>query len=120
MDTRKTIITVVSAVLALSTALHAAAEPSTTDAQTQAGELLTARSQFHAAQPLLRARADDVQSQARAIVLADRSPSPTRTAADNGMAPLPVLSNTQSTRRGAKKNTDAQSMAVMVLLGRGA
>ena len=121
MNTRKTFLTVASAVLALSTAFRAGAEPSSTDAQTQAGVLLTARSQFHFAQLILHPRAaTDAQSQARAIVVADRSSSPARTVADNGIAPLPALSNTQLTHRGANKNADAQSMAATVLLGRGA
>lgn len=120
MNTIKTFLTVASAVLALSTALSAAAEPST-DAQTQAGVLLTAPSQFHFAQPSLHAQAAaDVQSQARAIVTADRSLSPARTVADNGVTPLPIQVTTQLAHRGVNKNADAQSMAATVLLGRGA
>jgi hypothetical protein len=121
MNTRKTFLPVASAVLALSTALSAAAEPATADAQTQAAGLLTARSQFHSAQPIPHARAAaDAQSQARAIVRADLSLSPSRSIADNGIAPLPALSNTQLAHRGVNKNADAQSMAATVLLGRGA
>ena len=121
MNTSKTFLAIASAVLALSTALSAGAEPSSTDAQIQAGVLLTARSQFHSAQPVLHAgAATDAQSQARAIVKADRNINPTRTVADNGMAPLPALSHTQLAHRGVKRNADAQSMAATVLLGRGA
>jgi hypothetical protein len=121
MKTRTTFLAVASAVLALSTALSAGAEPSTADAQTQAGVLLTARSQFHIAQPSGRAGADaDAQSQARAIVSDDRSLKPARSVADNGIAPLPAQTRTQLAHRNLNKNADAQSMAATVLLGRGA
>jgi hypothetical protein len=121
MNTRKTFFTVASAVLALSTALRVSAEPSATDAQIQAGVLLTARSQFHSAQPVLHAgAAADAQSQARAIVRADRNITPTRTVAGNGIAPLTAHSNTQLAHPGVNSNADAQSMAAKVLLGRGA
>jgi len=111
MKRKMTFLTVASAVLALSTALSAAAEPSTTDAQAQAAVVLTARSQFHASQPTAHARAAaDAQSQARAIL----------SVADSGTALLPAHPSTQLANRGLYKNADAQSMAATVLLGRGA
>jgi hypothetical protein len=118
MKRKMTFLAVASAVLALSTALSANADPSTTDAQAQAGVLLSARSQFHAAQPRVHAAAAaDAQSQARAIL----------SAADNGLrvpekgiALLPAHPTTQLAHRGLNKNADAQSMAATVLLGRGA
>ncbi len=121
MNTRMTLLTVASAVLALSTALSAGAAPSVTDAQTQAGALLTARSQFHVAQPILPARTTaDVQSQARAVLRVDPTLNVTRTVVDHGTAAPPAHSNTQLAHRGVDKNPDAQSMAATVLLGRGA
>jgi hypothetical protein len=111
MNRKITFLAAASAVLALSTALSAGAESFTTDAQSQAGVLLTARSQFHSAQPILRARpAADAQSQARAIV----------SVADNGKALVPARPGTQLAHRGLNKKADAQSMAATVLLGRGA
>jgi hypothetical protein len=122
MNRKMTYLAVASAVLALSTALSAGAEPFTTDAQTQAGVLLTARSQFRSAQPILHAgAAADAQSQARAVVSGgDRSPKSARIVADQGIAPLPAHASTQLAHRGFNRSADAQSMAATVLLGRGA
>jgi len=111
MKTTKTFLIVASAVLALSTALSAGAEPSTTDAQGQAGALLTARSQFHSAQPSVHAgAADDAQSQARTIL----------DSASKGITLLAAPPGTQLASHGQHKNADAQSMAARVLLARGA
>ena len=111
MNRKTTYLAVASAVLALSTALSSYAEPSTTDAQAQAGVLLTARSQFHAAQPSMHAAAAaDAQNQARVFL----------SAADNGIALLPAHPHTQLAHRGPNNNADAQSLAATVLLGRGA
>jgi hypothetical protein len=121
MKTTKTFLVVASAVLALSTALSAGAEPSTPDAQAQAGVLLTARSRFHTAQPVMRAGTDaDAQSQARAIVSGEGSRKAARMVADNGMTPQPARPSTQLAHRGPHKHADAQSMAATVLLGRSA
>lgn len=121
MNPRKTFLAVASAVLALSTALSAGAAPFTADAQTQAGVLLSARSQFHSARSIVRAGADaDAQSQARAIVRGDRSLEPARAVGDNGIATLPAHTGTELLPRGFNKNADAQSMAATVLLGHGA
>jgi hypothetical protein len=121
MNRKMTYLAVASAVLALSTALSASAEPLTTDAQTQASVLLAARSPFHSAQPTLHAgAAADAQSQARTVISGDRSPKPARIVAGQGTAPLPAYTSTQLAHRGFSKNADAQSMAATVLLGRGA
>ena len=110
MNRKITLLAVASAVLALSTALSAGAEPSTTDAQAQAGVLLSARSQFQLAHPTVHARvAADVQSQARAIL----------SVTDN-RALAPARHGTQFAHRTLNKDADAQSMAATVLLGRGA
>ena len=110
MNRKITFLAAASAVLALSTALSAGAEPLITDAQAQAAVFLTARSQFHSAQPNLHAgAAADAQSQARAVI----------SAADSEKA-LPARPGTQLAHRGLNKKADAQSMAATVLLGRGA
>ena len=114
------ILNVGLAVLALSTALSAAADPSVTDAQAQAGALLTAGSHFHSTQAGLSAGAGaDVQSQARAIISGTRGLKATRLA-DNAPAPSTTHASTPLAHRATQKNTDAQSMAATVLLGRGA
>ena len=111
MKRKITFLAVASAVLAMSTAFRVGAEPSTTDAQAQAGALLTARSQFGAVPSTVHTRAVvDAQSQARAIL----------SVAGNGIALSPVHPGTQLAHRGPNKNADAQSMAATVLLGRGA